>query len=62
MVLHLVQPSGRGQSRKRTASKDTSNKDADTASKGIELLCRVESLEEVMPDDCIEILTLEQEK
>ena len=58
MVLHLVQSSGRRS--KRTSSKGTCIKETESAS--AEMLCRIESIEEVMQDDCIEILTVEQEK
>ena len=62
MILHLVQPSSQNQSSKRFDQKDTVMVNTEAVTKSTEMLCRIESLDEVMQDDCIEILTLEQEK
>ena len=58
MILHLVQPSSANKSSKRLDQHDPVIGNTETVGNNTEMLCRIESLDEVMPDDCIEILTL----
>lgn len=62
MILHLVQPSGQNMSSSKPELNDHVLGTTEGVAKHAVMLCRIESLEEVMPDDCIEILTVEQEK